>query len=302
MSNDTHGDTLIVLRHGIRSSHDAMAKIEQRLKTMLPGCTTDNETYDWGDFVLHSGIALAGYVIEKLNETGRTKVILIGHSQGGLVCRVAVAALCARADFVHAVRKRATPGGGYYTLADQALQRLAAGYTHAQLDAAKAAVHSVVLLGTPNAGAITNGQLAVEMTLALRALKKLASVKWRNFDELTTDRLFTLLQDLRVRRVRYVSVSGSSFNRYSDFTSSHLSLLDLPLLSRLAPSLALPNDGVVEDVSVNMREAPLPPEIADLDAQYTHVRCYTECIRVAHGELHSDPNTLDALESVSGWM
>lgn len=297
MSND---QTLVVIRHGILSSTTAMEKIEARLKETLPGCTIDNEDYDWEEYVLHSGIALAGHVLDLLAQSPKLrKVIFVGHSQGGLVCRVAVATLCARTDLLAALLAPAMLGDAYYKLAEDALKSLVARHA-ARLDAARDAMHSVVMLGTPNAGAISNGQLAIEAGLFMRAARRIGNrLKWRNFDELSTDRLFTILQHVRVHHVRYVSVSGSSVNRYS--TGTMQVLKSIPVLSRLAPSLDLPNDGVVEDTSVDLREAPLPPEIADLERQYRHVRSYSECIRVSHVTVHSDRNVFEALDNVPGW-
>lgn len=297
-----HAGTLVVLRHGIKSNAGALWTLEQHLRKVLPGCTVDNQTYDWGDFVLHSGISLAEDVLAKLTGSDPPKrVIFVGHSQGGLVCRVAVATLCGRVDLLEALRFRTTPHDGYYTVAQQQLKALPMKYTHMQLDAACDAVFSVVMLGTPNAGAISNGQMTIEASAIAWGTRKLASLRWKNFDELTSDRLFTLLQGVRVRRVQYVSISGSSASRYSSLTSAHLSLAQIPVLNRLAVALDLPNDGVVEDSSVDLRESPLPCEIADLDQQYEHVRSYTECIRVGHTDLHSDQNVLDALDRIPRW-
>lgn len=229
----SYANTLVVLRHGVRSSA-AMAELRKYMEKTPPGCKIDNEDYDWEDFVLHNGIELAEQVLDTLaKKPALTRVIFAGHSQGGLVCRVAVAALCARAELRAALWLRTT-------------------------------AHSAS-------------------------------------DEATGDRLFTILQKVRVRRVQYVSISGSSVSRYSSLASAHLSLAQIPVIGRLAPALDLPNDGVVEDSSVDLRESPLPPEIADLDRQYQHVRCYIECVRMRHTDLHSDENVLNALENVSRW-
>jgi hypothetical protein len=129
----------------------------------------------------------------------------------------------------------------------------------------------VVTLATPNAGAITYGQLTVQAQLALLAAKRLAAIGgWKNFDELTTDRLFRIFQNLTIPDVRFLSISGSRVNRYRTISARTLS--SVPVIGRLGLYLELPNDLIVEDSSVDLGKAPMPCELDDLATQYTHVQ------------------------------
>ncbi len=297
MSGDA--DTLIVVRNGIFSEPSAMVELEKYLKGKFPGCSVAvDQAFRWEDPVLHSGIDLAALVLGWVRKNpGIDKIVFAGHSQGGLVCRVAVAALCAYESLLDAIRFRTSDS--YFNGANSRLLELKR-FSDEQDRAAKA-VHSVLMLGTPNSGAFTYGQFALQGTIVLHALKKISGLAGKkNFDELTTEKLFRILQKVRVREVRYVSISGSAFNRYKAVGWSIIG--NLPVISRLAPALALPNDTVVEDISVDLRQAPLPCEIADLDAQYTHVRSYTECIMISHTIIHSDQNVFDALDLVLAWQ
>ena len=301
MPDDPNANTLVVVRHGIFSDSGAMANLESYLFNKFPGCLTGADpNYRWQDPILHSGVELAELVLRQVKATPAIdKIIFAGHSQGGLVCRVAVAALCAHAKLLASVRLRQGSDPSYFEHAATQLLDFSRLYVE-EMTLASNAVHSILMLGTPNCGAFTNGQLALQGTIALKTAKKIASLGgWKNFDELTTEKLFRLLQNLDIRRVRYVSISGSSFNRYKAMGWSSLSAI--PLVSRLAPALELPNDWVVEDSSVDLSKAPLPTEVGNLNKQYTHIRAYTECILTSHTSIHSDPTVFAALDAVLGW-
>jgi hypothetical protein len=220
----------------------------------------------------------------------------MSHSQGGLVCRVAVAALCDYEQLDTELRMRRGMDPSYFNHAALALQ----GLDQKALERTKPLIHSVVMLATPNAGAFTNGQFALQATMAMKAARKAATIRWKNFEELSTDKLFTVLQNVRVKNVKYLSVSGSAFNRYQTVSWAHLAEVDM--LARLAPSLDLPNDWIVEDKSVGLNQAPLPPEIDNLAQQYVHIRSYSECIRISHTQIHSDPNVWRVLEREKSWQ
>jgi len=292
----SNANTLVVFRHGLFADQTSMQPLEKYITGhILPGCMTDNHSYPWQDPVLDTGIDFAKYLVGKVAGDPKIhKVILVGHCQGGLVCRVAVATICDHAGLLGSFRLRNDP---WLTNARQKLQAM----DTVLLDEACRRMHSVVMLGTPNSGMYTYGQLSMLATIAVRETTRLVTVRgWNNFAELTTDRLFTLLQKVRVRDVKYVSLSGSSYSRYG--AALGVKLADLPLISRLAPSLDVPNDGIIEDSSVDLSDAPLPPEIAELDKQYKHVRSYTECIRVAHRELAWDQNVFDKLQLTDSWQ
>src|SRR6266540_3260232 len=93
-------NTLVVIRHGIFSSAASMQSLEREIRKILTLCSIDNQDYRWEDPILHSGIALADHVLSLSNTPAIEKIVFVGHSQGGLVCRVAVAALVARSDLL----------------------------------------------------------------------------------------------------------------------------------------------------------------------------------------------------------
>jgi hypothetical protein len=294
-------NTLLVVRNGIFSNPGNMLNLENYLQREFANSELAGDPgYQWQKPVLHSGIELAERILVRMTANPPIdKIVFAGHSQGGLVCRVAVAALCAHNRLLTAIRSRMAMDSTYFQPAWQALASFPGKYPNEQR-AARKAVHSIVMLGTPNAGAFTNGQVALLGSIFIRAAKAVAGLGGlKNFDELTTEKLFRVLQNLRIPHVRYVSISGSFFNRYTAMGWTNIA--SLPVISRLAPSLSTPNDTVVEDSSVDLRQAPLPTEIADIETQYTHVRSYTECLLTSHVSIHSDPTVFEALDNVPGW-
>lgn len=279
-----------MIRHGIFSDRKAMEPLEEDLLRHGVG-VTDNRNYAWRQPILHSGIELANQILQAIRGNAAIeRIVLVGHSQGGLVSRVAVAALCAHDDLAMYVHILDGEDPYYFGRAARDLETLAAQF-RAELERAPELIRAVVMLGTPNAGAFTHGQLSLMATIAVRAGLLVGNITGlSNFEELTTEKLFRVLQNVEVRDVQYLSISGSLFNRYRLAGWSRLS--ELPVISRMAPSLDLPNDTVVEDESVDIREAPLPSEIADLDTQYRHIRTYRDCTSVGHTMVQSDANVL----------
>jgi pimeloyl-ACP methyl ester carboxylesterase len=278
-------NTPIVIRHGIFSDKKAMSGLEAACRRILPNCQVDNETYRWQDSILHSGVQLAQHVGQLfLSQPAFNKLILIGHSQGGLVCRIAAAALLSPSDLLAVLQKLQTSEDQYYGVAIDGLRKLV-GQTKDY--AWPTIVVGVAMLATPNSGAITYGQLSLQAQLAVGAAKHLASLGgWKNFDELTTDKLFRIFQRIKIADARYLSISGSRINKYRSLSARTLS--SIPVIGRLGLYLDLPNDLIVEDSSVDISKAPLPSEIADLTIRYRHVRTYTDCTDVTHIAIHSN--------------
>jgi hypothetical protein len=262
---------LLFLRHGISSRWEALEGLANRLR-QIPGTLVDNSESHWKEPVLTAGLRLAEEVVTKFDESLHERIILIGHSQGGLISRVAAVAIC-DPDFV--VQERA--------------DALAEGKDSFQEKAQKAApyLRGVIMLATPNAGAFTFGQMSIAGRLLLHGATKIADLRGiRDLADLTTDRLFRILQRYRVAKVNYLSISGSMVSRYSRL--SHDDLAEIPLISRLGVHLEKPNDGLVEDSSVDLSQAPLPSEIYDPESQYEHVRVYRDCIDVSHVSIHGN--------------
>jgi len=292
-------NTLVYIRHGIFSGHASMSTLATTVQGILLGCSIDNTSYTWSDPVLQSGIRLARIVVQAVQKNSTLqKIILIGHSQGGLVCRVAAATLCDPAGLMNVLNARNAANLPYYSMPIQELGNIQSAIVTLGI---KSRIKGVVTLATPNAGAFTFGQLAIQAQLAFFALKNMAALAgWKGLDELTTDKLFRILQETRVDKVKYLSISGSGVNRYSSVSSKSLS--QIPGIKRLGLYMDLPNDLVVEDSSVDLSKAPMPSEIQSLTQQYTHIRAYKNCTDVSHTGIHhhSTVNTL-LDEHLIGW-
>ncbi len=281
------------IRHGIFSSPENMIPLTATISGLLPNCETNNEGYvDYKETILYNGIALAEIILREFSvckaKGELCDIILIGHSQGGLLCRVAAATICATQQLEQAIRTKTCYINR--TSKEKCLDKLeflsGPNFKYAPTtDSCDKHIVGVVTLATPNAGAVTNAQLS----LLGRSVKKLMGRVFsglsgqKTIDELTTGSLFRVLQHVRVEGVKYLSISGSLVNRYSFFNQDDFKI------AALGPHFELPNDGIVEDASVDLRESPLPCEIKDMDQQYTHVRSYTDCLDISHTAIHSRP-------------
>jgi hypothetical protein len=254
----------------------------QNLTDIVP----NNEDSDWTAPVLQSGLRLADKVLAVFNEEQPRRVILVGHSQGGLLCRIAAMAIC---GLVHAPAE--VPAAFNVWMRNNRQRAMQVSPY----------LRGVIMLATPNSGAFTFGQLSVGGRLLLKSMTAVANLLGvRDVAELTTDRLFRSFQHFRVPRVRYLSISGSAVNRYSKI--SHDDLSEIPFISRLGIHLEKPNDGVVEDCSVDLHEASLPPEIYNMEEQYEHVRVYRDCIDVSHTNIHENETIVDIIrDRIAGW-
>jgi triacylglycerol esterase/lipase EstA (alpha/beta hydrolase family) len=85
-ANALQWDPVIYIRHGICSSSPPFVPLQQYLTATFPNSTVDNVSYDWRDSVLVNGARLVQQI---LNGPHNRPIVLIGHSMGGLLCRVA---------------------------------------------------------------------------------------------------------------------------------------------------------------------------------------------------------------------
>src|SRR6266508_440531 len=269
---------LVVICHGVASKAANMDSLKMALMQKCKPLQMRAHSHDaeWRASVLLEGIRLARWICSNAKE--HSSIVLIGHSQGGLVCRVAVAALCCKRQLYDAVAGVRYAEDAYRFGALDALRAL----EHStDFESIEARVKGIITLATPNSGVFTFGQLSMTGKVIQAGVRLLGSaVGINNLTDLTTDRLFRILQHVHVPRVRYLSISGSSVNRFS--LLSHQDLSQLPLVWRLGLHLELPNDTVVEDFSADIRNAVLPPEIVDIAAQYEHIRWYRDCSKVNH--------------------
>lgn len=290
---------LVAICHGILSNADNMLELQNGISG--PGVTAYRHPYEWRKTsVLVSGMGLAEAVRGLVDEAkgDLEEVVLIGHSQGGLVSRVAAAAL-ENPDGLKAGIEALTHSGGLEGYKGEALrawehfERSGTGHRPVRL-------RGVATLATPNSGALTFGQLSIAGRLISGGLSWIGEKtgQAKDLSELTTDRLFRVLQYVHIANVRYLSISGSASNRFSKASWTEV-VGELPLLGRLGINLELPNDLIVEDESVDMRESVLPTEIADLSSQYEHVRLFRNCTDVDHAKIHRAPEVWAQLRA---WM
>ena len=137
----------------------------------------------------------------------------------------------------------------------------------------------VVTIATPNAGALTLGQMSLAAGLVGNMLVETASLLHgaHNLHDLTTPKLFLEFERWRVS-ARYLSISACCVNRYGRRWSD---LLAKSWFERVAFRLDVPNDLIVEDSSVDLGQSLIRPEV-DLSVNYRHVRAYPKSIELSH--------------------
>ena len=270
----------VFLRHGFLSSADAMAELAGRFRKLPAVTGVDNEDYPWRDPVVQSGIGLAEQVLDG-GETSR--VLLVGHSQGGLVCRVAAIALKGE--------PRGTQGLSTKDILDWRKEHRG--------DIDRIVGLGVVTIGTPNCGALALGQMSITTELAARALLRLSDYAGlSDLRDLTTPRLFREFEHWSVD-ARYLSVSGVRVNRFRKGLFDRAA--DVRPADRLAVRLEKPNDGIVEDGSTDLRQALIRPEV-DTERCYRHVRTYTNSIELGHCDLQGSADVFEVIKNNLPWL
>jgi hypothetical protein len=122
---------------------------------------------------------------------------------------------------------------------------------------------------------VTHGQLS----LLAHFLRKPFSSYANSVVDLTTDHLYRFLQRYAVN-IPALSLSGSAVSVLSNQARGPL---------RIATGLKMPNDGIVEDVSVDLTQSVLPNEIVNsLSSRYLHLRAYPDCTDVWHTNIHQN--------------
>ncbi|MGB8479763.1 MAG: hypothetical protein WCE63_13155 [Acidobacteriaceae bacterium] len=251
----------VYLRHGFASNGNIFQALETTINSSLPGSLVDRSTYDWKDPVMINGLRLAHEIVDSAE---KRPVYLVGHSMGGLVSRVAAIALHdPQAMWQH-------------------LNLLPVEWNFDRAEAKslcstlqKRAIAGVVTLATPNSGAVTHGQ----MSLLAHFFRRSFSSHAASIVDLTTDHLFRFLQRYAVD-IPTLSISGSALSVFSKQARGPL---------RVAMGLKMPNDGIVEDASVDLTQSVLPNEIVNSpSARYLHVRAYPDCTDVWHTDIHGN--------------
>ncbi|MCU1323825.1 MAG: putative serine esterase [Acidobacteriaceae bacterium] len=251
----------VYLRHGFLSDGHIFQTLETRINSSFPGSLVDRTTYDWKAPVVINGLRLAH---EVLNGAGDRPVFLVGHSMGGLISRVAAIALHDPAAML--LHLNLLPAGWNF---DPAEARSLCSTLQ------KRAVAGVVTLATPNSGAVTHGQMSLLAYFFRRSFSSHAA----SIVDLTTDHLFRFLQRYAVD-IPTLSISGSAFSVFSKQAQGPM---------RIAMGLKMPNDGIVEDASVDLTQSVLPNEVVNSpSAHYLHVRAYPDCTDVWHTDIHGN--------------
>jgi pimeloyl-ACP methyl ester carboxylesterase len=268
----------VVVRHGILSSDVPFQGLSKFIESKFPTAIVDNQKYTWTDSVVLNGARLAKAILDHPDAKGRP-VILIGHSMGGLVCRVANL-LLTQPGLIPQNRlifQNYCDGDGndFEALIGLGLDRNEAR-----------TINLVVTLGTPNSGAMLKAQLSALGDLVGKAL----AFKFTSLKDLNTARLFQLLQYFSVSTPT-LSISGSGWNRFKKAPAGPIFWAP-----HLAARLQLPNDMIVEDRSVDLAQSILPNEVLSAPARkYLHVRLYTDCIDVIHTTIYDHWKVKDIL-------
>jgi triacylglycerol esterase/lipase EstA (alpha/beta hydrolase family) len=262
---------VIYVSHGFNSNASNMAQLTALLQQSLPSATIHAFDYDWKQSVVRSGAELAETIFDDVLED--QPLLLVGHSMGGLVSRVANVILSTPADFAALV-----PLLSYFEYQDDINALKAYGFA----SRSKRKVNGIVTLATPNSGALLQGQVSSYMALVQWAVNRAASFRHPSVQDLTTDRLFRLLQNFSAP-TPLLSISGSKMNRFTTGAGQIVSSA-----GKLGLTLTLPHDLLVEDVSVDLSKSILPNEVMHHgDAPYLHLRAYENCTDVTHSSIHN---------------
>jgi hypothetical protein len=263
----------VVVRHGIFSNSRNMMMLESALRGAYP--LIDNRTYTWTDSILVNGVRLASELVAaSLVNQNERHVALVGHSMGGLVCRVANCALTDPGfrQHVRAHAKALSPADQNYI-------------DTANLTPGIVTICSMVTLATPNSGAMRKGQLGA-LALLLNVLKP-APLRSAGIQDLQTDHIFRVLQHCS-SNTPCLTMSGSFGNRFGQGATR----ITYRFLGGWLATVEEPHDLIVEDESVDLSRSILPHE---LKGPVEHQRAYLNCIDVTHTSIHADPQVHKAV-------
>jgi triacylglycerol esterase/lipase EstA (alpha/beta hydrolase family) len=256
----------IFLLHGFLSKPEAMHELENLLAPSLQGARFDRFAYDWKQSVLLSGAELANAVFSLPD--AKVPVYLIGHSMGGLVCRVANVILADPKHFSSLIPSFAALG-----FQDDINFLKSKDFGHRT----PRPINGVITLATPNSGTMLQGQVSSLLAAIQFGIGRFSSLRHQSVVDLTTERLFNLMQLFSVSNPA-LSISGSLVNRFRTGAGQMTKYL-----GQFGLNLTLPHDGIVEDVTVDMTRSILPNEFVHHGSSpYLHLRAYEDCTSVAH--------------------
>jgi hypothetical protein len=270
-------EPLIYISHGFKSDAENMIQLEQLIQHVLLRAITVRFSYDWQRSIVRSGAELANAIFN--NSTVNKPLILVGHSMGGLVSRVANLILSDPTNFANEIPNLDSFG---YRDDVKLLEAFNFG------SKVKRKVNGIVTLATPNSGAFLQGQLSSYLALAQWGINLAASYRLPSVHDLTTNRLFRFLQCFSTQ-TPLLSISGSMINRFGTGTRQIVRSA-----GKVGLNLTLPHDMVVEDLSVDLSKSILPNEfIHHGNAPYLHLRAYKNCTRVTHSSIHKNRDIAD---------
>jgi pimeloyl-ACP methyl ester carboxylesterase len=251
----------VFLRHGFASNGSIFQSLEIKIKADFSHSQVDRTTYIWQDPVVINGLKLA---VEVMQVPESIPVYLVGHSMGGLISRVAAAAL----TDPQAMLQHLSSVSFAWNFEQEEAKALCSSIQ-------QRTIAGLLTLAIPNCGAVTHGQTA----LLAYFFRKAFSTKARSLVDLTTDHLFRFLQRYSVD-IPTLSISASGVNSFSTRSRAPF---------KIAIGLRVPHDGIVEDVSVDLNQSVLPNEVINsLSARYLHIRAYPDCTDVWHTTIHGD--------------
>jgi pimeloyl-ACP methyl ester carboxylesterase len=277
---------IVVFIHGIFSSHETFAYLLAKFTSdaRFDGYDLATYDYDWGQPIETSAKALRDILNSPRIPAG-AEVTLIGHSMGGLVSRFALI------------------GGDLKC------------------------VKRIFMLGTPNFGAMRASQMNTAWQLAVAGAGKITPFFPRKAGLRDLTRVQTLYLDAIERKtvspsraddVEYVTLPGLYY--YSDrrttdpgrsraalvFSIGKLSIEAITFLSGTQIGIEVPNDGVVEESSVNLvsdKAGQLSEKSAGVkDPAVFGVTCGhvtpSSAYQDTHMAIHSDPAVADIVKAI----
>jgi pimeloyl-ACP methyl ester carboxylesterase len=279
-SSDAYGETVIFI-HGILSGHETF-------EPMLNSFNNDKDFNDWNvgyfDYNFWQKMTESASQLNKALEehvpSDTTGLTLVCHSMGGLIARLAVI-----------LRQNPLPS----------LKR-------------------IVMLGTPNFGAIRSAQLAIlaQMTFSLAGClwgtftRKTGVLDLRNVDKQFDDVLNKGGNPTNARDVEYITIPGLYFhegrNRWES-PSRRLTVLNVGLdlfLPSAAIRISRPHDGIVEESSVSMLPSGSNARWSEKDASitdrnpptYAHIAHATRNRELTHVMIHRDEKIIDMIKGI----
>jgi triacylglycerol esterase/lipase EstA (alpha/beta hydrolase family) len=273
---------VVIIRHGFVSNHKPFKPLKAFIKTACPNAIVNNRSYAWKDSALVNGIRLASDIVQEPLYQDRD-IVLIGHSLGGLVCRVANVAM-RDPDAALTWSAATLRAFGYAASEVQAVINLAKGPGWLR------SVAGIVTLATPNSGALLQGQVSNIAALVQQAANIFAPTRVSCVADLTTSRLFELLQHAH-SDTKMLSISGSRWNRFATASGQVTRWTGLGGIK-----LDMPHDYVVEDQSVDLARSILPNEVVHRgSAPYLHMRAYTDCTSVTHTSIYDHQFVREAI-------